>query len=88
MSRLFSRQVVETLNDLGGAYGSFAASMFVQLAVVIAVLVGLDFLWLRRTRAAVRYGVWSLFLVKLMLPVGLPRVSLVLVSQRFDLTAR
>jgi beta-lactamase regulating signal transducer with metallopeptidase domain/thiol-disulfide isomerase/thioredoxin/protocatechuate 3,4-dioxygenase beta subunit len=71
MPRLFSREVVEVLNDLGGAYGSFAVAMFVQLAVLIAVLAGIDFLWLKRTRATVRYAVWSLILVKLMLPVGL-----------------
>jgi beta-lactamase regulating signal transducer with metallopeptidase domain/thiol-disulfide isomerase/thioredoxin len=62
---------VETLNQVGRQYWDFAGAMLLQVAVLAAVLAILDVVWLRHTRAAVRYGVWCLILVKLLLPVSL-----------------
>jgi beta-lactamase regulating signal transducer with metallopeptidase domain/thiol-disulfide isomerase/thioredoxin len=62
---------VETLNHAGRQYWDFAGAMLLQVGVLAAVLAILDAIWLRHTRAAVRYGVWCLILVKLLLPVSL-----------------
>jgi len=64
-------QFVEAMNRLGTRHVEFATAMFWQLAIVIAVLTCLDAVLLRRMRASLRYGVWSLGLVKLVLPVTL-----------------
>jgi WD40 repeat protein/beta-lactamase regulating signal transducer with metallopeptidase domain len=45
--------------------------MFVQSTTLVGVLAVLDVLLLRRLRASVRYAVWTLVLVKLVLPVSL-----------------
>jgi len=70
MSNPFSG-FVEFLNRCGDAYWDFAAAMFIQVSVLVAILLCLDLLVLRRLRAAVRYAAWSLLLVKLILPVSL-----------------
>lgn len=62
---------IELLNRWGEAHWHFAAAMFVQAGLLIVVLLCVDVLLLRRVRAGVRYAVWSLVLVKLMLPVSL-----------------
>jgi beta-lactamase regulating signal transducer with metallopeptidase domain/thiol-disulfide isomerase/thioredoxin/protocatechuate 3,4-dioxygenase beta subunit len=63
--------VVDTLNWLGAAHWQFAAAMFLQVGLLVAVLAVLDVLLLRRMRAIIRCGVWGLVLVKLVLPVSL-----------------
>lgn len=63
--------VVDGLDFLGNIHWQFAAAMFVQVSVLFAILLVLDLLLLRRRRAAVRYGIWSLVLIKLLLPVSL-----------------
>lgn len=70
MSPRLSR-IVESANRLGERHAEFALAMFWQFAVVVAALALLDVLLLRRRRAALRYGVWSLGLLKLLLPVTL-----------------
>ncbi len=62
---------VEALNHAGGLYWNFAAAMFFQVGLLVILLACLDLLVLRHVRNAIRYGVWCLVLVKLMLPVGL-----------------
>lgn len=61
-------------NTAGAAFWGYASAMLIQTAALVAVLLLLDFLLLRRhVRAVVRYWVWLLVLVKVMLP---PTVSL------------
>lgn len=63
--------VIELLNRWGELHWSFAAAMFLQVSILIVVLLCLDFAVLRRLRASIRYSLWMLVLVKLMLPVSL-----------------
>ena len=62
---------VEAVNAVGGWFVGFGWAMLVQSALLIGVVWGLDRLLRRRVRAVVRYGVWVLVLVKLVLPPGL-----------------
>jgi beta-lactamase regulating signal transducer with metallopeptidase domain len=62
---------IEWLNWLGTVHWSFALAMFVQTLLLVAVLGVLEFTLRRRLRAVVRYWIWSLVLLKLMLPVTL-----------------
>jgi len=61
------------LNNVGRAFWGYAAGMFVQAGVLIVLLLIIDFLLLRRVRAALRYCLWMLVFVKLVLP---PTLSL------------
>ena len=63
--------VVDGLNHLGEVHWQFAVAMFIQVSVLVLILLVLDLLLLKRMRAAIRYGIWSLVLVKLLLPVSL-----------------
>ena len=58
-------------NDTGTSSTAVAVSMFVQLAVLVGVLSGLDWLIRHRARAALRHGLWMLVVIKLLLPVDL-----------------
>ena len=58
-------------NDAGTSSTAVAVSMFVQLAVLVGVLSGLDGLIRHRARAALRHGLWMLVVIKLLLPVDL-----------------
>src|SRR5262249_39840248 len=49
----------------------FAWPMFWQSSLLIVLLFALDYLLRRKVRAAVRYGLWSLVLLKLLLPPSL-----------------
>ncbi len=62
---------IESLNRLGAAHWRFASAMFVQTFVLVAALGVFEFCLRRRVRAVVRYWIWSLVLLKLMLPVTL-----------------
>ena len=59
------------LNRVGAIFCQHAAGIFVQSAILILLLLGIDLLFRRRVRAVFRYGVWLLVLVKLMLPPSL-----------------
>lgn len=63
--------LIESLNEAGAVFGGFAGRMLVQSAVLVVVLYGLDRLLRGRVRASIRYGIWLLVLVKLLLPTGL-----------------
>jgi beta-lactamase regulating signal transducer with metallopeptidase domain len=63
--------VVEWINRAGAAHWNFAAPMFVQTAVLVGVLCIFEACLRRRVRAAVRYWLWALVAVKLLLPVTL-----------------
>lgn len=63
--------VIELLNRWGEVHWNFAVAMFFQVSTLIVVLLCLDFTVLRRLRASIRYALWMLVLVKLVLPVSL-----------------
>jgi beta-lactamase regulating signal transducer with metallopeptidase domain len=58
-------------NDTGTSSTAVAVSMSVQLAVLVGVLSGVDWLIRHRARAALRHGLWMLVVIKLLLPVDL-----------------
>jgi beta-lactamase regulating signal transducer with metallopeptidase domain len=64
-------QCVEFLNGAGESYWHFAGMMFVQATMLVLVLLAVELLLRRRVRAVVRYWLWMLVLVKLVLPVDL-----------------
>lgn len=61
------------LNNLGRVFCDYAASVFVQSALLVILLLVVDLLLRKRVRAVFRYCVWLLVLVKLILP---PMLSL------------
>ena len=63
--------LIETLNRFGENALHFAWPMLWQSSVLIAVLFVIDFALRRRIRAAVRYALWLVLLVKLLLPPSL-----------------
>jgi beta-lactamase regulating signal transducer with metallopeptidase domain len=56
------------LNHLGANFADFALSMLVQSSLLIVLLFALDLVLRNRVRAVVRYGLWMLVLIKLVLP--------------------
>lgn len=64
---------IERLNGVGEAFCSHAWSVSLQVSVLIAALLVLDLLLRWRVRAVVRYAMWMLVFVKLLLP---PTLSL------------
>ena len=61
------------LNEAGGVFYDYAASVFIQTALLVILLFVIDLLLRKRVRAVFRYCVWLLVLVKLILP---PMLSL------------
>jgi len=61
------------LNKVGGVFYDYAASVFIQSALLVILLFFIDLLLRKRVRAVFRYCVWLLVLVKLILP---PMLSL------------
>lgn len=62
---------VSWFNDAGASATAVAVSMSVQLAVLVSILSGLDWLIRDQARAALRHGLWMLVIIKLLLPVDL-----------------
>ncbi len=62
---------IEILNRFGENALHFVWPMLWQSSVLIAILFVADFALRRRVRAAVRYGLWLVLLVKLLLPPSL-----------------
>jgi beta-lactamase regulating signal transducer with metallopeptidase domain len=60
--------LIETLNLWGDRFLQFAGPMFWQSSLLIVVLFALDFALRRKVRAIVRYTLWLVVLVKLLLP--------------------
>jgi beta-lactamase regulating signal transducer with metallopeptidase domain/type II secretory pathway component GspD/PulD (secretin) len=60
--------LIETLNRWGGRIPDFAWPMLWQSSVLIAVLFVFDFVARRKVRASIRYALWLVVLVKLLLP--------------------
>ena len=63
--------LIEILNLRGPQFLHFAWPMLWQSSLLIALLFALDFALRNRVRATVRYVLWMLVLVKLVLPVSL-----------------
>jgi beta-lactamase regulating signal transducer with metallopeptidase domain/HEAT repeat protein len=63
--------LIEILNGRGAQFLRFAWPMLWQSSLLIALLFALDFALRKRVRATVRYALWMLVLVKLVLPASL-----------------
>jgi len=63
--------LIESLNLWGERFLSFAWPLLWQSSLLIVVVLGLDFALRRRVRAAVRYALWLVVLLKLVLPPSL-----------------
>ena len=62
---------IETLNHLGYQFLNFAWPMLWQSSLLIAIVFVLEFALRRKIRAAIRYALWLVVLVKLLLPPAL-----------------
>ncbi|HEX7569512.1 MAG TPA: M56 family metallopeptidase, partial [Verrucomicrobiae bacterium] len=62
---------IETLNQCGGNFLSFAWPMLWQSSLLIVALLAFDFLFRRKLRASIRYALWLVVLVKLCVPPAL-----------------
>ncbi|MGE5294753.1 MAG: M56 family metallopeptidase, partial [Solirubrobacterales bacterium] len=62
---------VAAVNEAGRAFYDYASDMFLQTAVLVAVLLCVDRLLRKRIRATIRYWIWMLIFVKLILPPSL-----------------
>ena len=63
--------LIETLNGLADGWSAFALALLIQSSLVIAALLAIEWSLRRHVRAAIRYGLLLLVLVKLVLPPGL-----------------
>src|SRR5580698_8083323 len=63
--------VIDGINRAGAMHWDFASAMFVQVASLVAILALVEVCLRRRVRAVVRYWLWALVILKLMLPVSL-----------------
>jgi beta-lactamase regulating signal transducer with metallopeptidase domain len=63
--------VIEQINSVGKRFVEFAWPMLWQASVLIAILLGADWLLRRKVRAVFRYWLWMLVLAKLFLPTTL-----------------
>jgi hypothetical protein len=63
--------IIILLNPLGDEFMRFAGPMLLQSSLLIVVLLACEALLRHRVRAVVRYGLWMLVLVKLVLPASL-----------------
>jgi len=59
---------VETLNQSGSQFLTFAWPMLWQSSLLMTALLAFDFLCRRKIRASIRYALWLVVLVKLCLP--------------------
>jgi beta-lactamase regulating signal transducer with metallopeptidase domain len=59
---------IETLNQWGNNFLSFAWPMLWQSSLLIAGLLAVDFLFRRKLRASIRYALWLVVLIKLCVP--------------------
>jgi beta-lactamase regulating signal transducer with metallopeptidase domain/protocatechuate 3,4-dioxygenase beta subunit/peroxiredoxin len=64
-------QSIVFLNAAGKGFVNIALPMLIQSSVLIVAMLVLDLLLRRRVKAVVRYGIWLLVLVKLVLPPSL-----------------
>ncbi len=67
----FINTCVAVLNGTGRTFCHYATTMFIQVSVLVAVLFVIDLLLRHRLRATVRYWIWMLVFLKLLLPPSL-----------------
>ena len=60
---------IDLLNRWGEWFASVSFSMLLQSSVLIVILASVDWALRNRARAIVRYSLWMLLLLKLVLPV-------------------
>jgi beta-lactamase regulating signal transducer with metallopeptidase domain len=60
--------LIESLNLFGKRFVDFALPMLLQSSLLIVVIFTLDFVLRKKVRAVVRYGLWMLVMIKLILP--------------------
>ena len=65
------KTIFEAVNSTGTVFVDFAWPMLVQSSLLIVILLGLDAILRKRARAVLRYWLWMIVLVKLMLPTTL-----------------
>lgn len=63
--------IIESVNNWGARFVIFALPMLLQSAILIAFIFALDWALRKRVRATIRYAIWMLALVKLVLPPSL-----------------
>jgi beta-lactamase regulating signal transducer with metallopeptidase domain len=63
--------VIDGINRAGALHWDFASAMFVQAAFLVVILAVVEVCLRRRVRPVVRYWLWALVILKLMLPVAL-----------------
>jgi len=62
---------IELLNHWAEHFPAFARAMLWQSSLLIAIVFIVDTTWRRKLRASIRYTLWMVVLVKLILPPGL-----------------
>ncbi|MBP7050154.1 MAG: M56 family metallopeptidase [Phycisphaerae bacterium] len=63
--------MTEIINGMGRGFCDWAATLFVQVGVLVVVLLCVDLCLHKRVRATLRYWIWMLVFVKLLLPPSL-----------------
>jgi len=63
--------LISSVDSLSVAFWRHAGAMLVHSSILILALVALDATLRKHTRAAVRYALWMILLLKLVLPTGL-----------------
>ena len=63
--------LIKAWNESGAFFCGFAFRMLIQSGILILILYALDRVLRERVRASVRYCIWLLVLVKLVLPTTL-----------------
>jgi beta-lactamase regulating signal transducer with metallopeptidase domain len=63
--------MIEVLNSVGRSFCTFAGAMFLQATVLVVILFLADGLLRKRVKATLRYWLWMLVFIKLLLPPSL-----------------
>jgi hypothetical protein len=63
--------VIHAINRAGAMHWDFASAMFIQVVALVAILGLVELCLRRRVRPVVRYWLWALVILKLLLPVTL-----------------
>jgi ankyrin repeat protein/beta-lactamase regulating signal transducer with metallopeptidase domain len=63
--------ILEQINSVGYRFVEFAIPMLVQSSLLILILLFVDLLMRKKVKAGFRYWIWTLVLVKLILPTSL-----------------
>jgi len=63
--------IIHPINSLGTGFLDLAVPMLIQSSILIVILLVLDFLLKNKIRAILRYCLWMLILIKLVLPTSL-----------------